>query len=127
MFLRRLLPVLLVCCCASGAAGGDKPSPKEIQAIEALLEKQDTLSVLALGAKARPAPAQILKQAKHQPQILPVLLSSQTKLARVAIEQALTAEEHNDWIYWQARALGLLKHADSKPVLLKTIKRVTEP
>lgn len=127
MLLRPLLPVLLVCCFAATRAwGGDKASPQEFQAIETLLEKQDAAGLRTLGDKAIPALAHLLKQGKHQAQILPILLSSQTKPARTALEQALAAEEHNDWIYWQARALGLLKHPESKPVLLKTIRRVTE-
>ncbi len=127
MFIRPLLAILFLdLCFLTCAAGGDKPSPKEIQAIGEMLKKQQTKEVRARGDKAIPAVVELFKQGKHRTEILPILANSRVKLARTTIEDALRVEDDKDWIFWQSRALGLLKDPESKPVLLATIKRVNE-
>jgi len=127
MFHRPLLAVLVLdCCLLTHASAGDKPSAKDIQAMRIMLEKQQKKEIRALGDKAIPALVELFKQKKHRPHILPILANMKTKLARTAIEKALAVEEDNDWIYWEARALGSLKDPASKPVLLATIKKMIE-
>src|SRR5579883_1305890 len=116
--------LLVVMCLDQGAAlcgpGEGPPSPAEI---EALLDRGQAPQVRDLGERAIPALVEIFKQRKHRTDILPILANSKTKLARTAIEAALRGEDDFDQVFWQARALGLIRSAESKPVLLATIKR----
>src|SRR5262249_16277921 len=48
----------------------------------------------------------------------------QSKVARKTLEQAVRAEDDNDWLFWQARSIGLLKNAESKSALLATLPRL---
>jgi hypothetical protein len=102
----------------------DKTQAKDVDAVEALLRENKEKEVRALGDKAIPPLAELFKGRKYMPQILPILANSKSKLARTTLEQAVRAEDDNDWLFWQARALGLLKHAESKPALLATLPRL---
>jgi hypothetical protein len=106
------------------AFAGDKALAIDMKAVEALLRENKAKEIRALGDKAIPALAELFQRRKYVPQILPILANSKSKLARITLEQAMRAEDDNDWIFWQARALGLLKHAESKPALLATLPRL---
>jgi hypothetical protein len=124
---RPFLAVLVLdCCLLAPAWAGGPPSSKDEAAIRVMVEKEQTKELRALGDRAVPVLVELFKQGKHRPTILPLLANSKTKLARTAIEEALRTEEDNDWIFWEARALGLLNDTASKPVLLATIQRVNE-
>jgi hypothetical protein len=106
------------------AFAGDKTQAKDVTAVEALLRENKAKEVRALGDKAIPALVELFKARKHLPQVLPILANSKSKQARTAIEQAVRAEDDNDSLFWQARALGLLKNAESKPALLAALPRL---
>src|SRR6516162_4180306 len=118
MLSRSVVVILLMhLTIVAPASCGDAVSPEKFQAIEDLLANDRTKEVRALGDKAIPALADLFKRGKHRPEILPIVANSKTNLARTTIERFLRAEDDNNWIYWEARALGLLKNPDSKPVL----------
>ena len=122
--MKSMILSVLLACCVLPALAGDKPPGKNIKAIEALLEKGKAKELRDLGAPAIPALAALFKQKKYREIILPILAVSKTKLARTTIEEALAVENDDDWVFWQARALGLIKHAESRTVLLARIKQI---
>jgi hypothetical protein len=123
--MSRLLTILCgALLLAVPVSAGDEP--KDLEAIGKLLKKEKAAEIRELDDKAIPALAAFLKKQQHIPLILPILANSKSKLARTAIEDALRTEDSTDWIYWEARALGLIKSPESKAVLLATIQRVNK-
>src|SRR6516165_6505513 len=106
------------------AFAGDKFEAMDVNAVDALLRENKARELRALGDKAIPALAELFKARKHLPQILPILANSQSRVARTTLEQAVRAKDDNDWLFWQARAIGLLKNAESKSALLATLPRL---
>jgi hypothetical protein len=106
------------------AFAGDKPEAIDVDAVDALLRENKAKGVRALGDKAIPALAELFKARKHLRQILPILANSHSRVARTTLEQAVRAKDDNDWLFWQARAIGLLKNAESKSALLATLPRL---
>ena len=117
-----LVAFLVVVGTSSRALTGD--ARKDIDAIDTMLKKRQMKEVRALGDKAIPALVQLYTRDRHRPEILMLFANSKSKEARRAIEESLKTESDYDWIYWQARTLGLISNPESKPVLLVAIQRV---